>query len=168
MVNRFLLLFTLFLTFSLLVGCNTFSKSEANNEDNSSSEAHSLNETAKKGSEPKVSSTFIAGNYKMIGEKNRIGFIYDEDIGFKPHQVNKYMWHFWGEQEELEGALKVIGKNTNTGEEITVFENMALGEPLNDADAHVPSLMSLPSSGIWELNAYIGDELFGTVVVECS
>lgn len=115
-----------------------------------------------------VSSTFIAGNYKMIGEKNRIGFIYDEDIGFKPHQVNKYMWHFWGEQEELEGALKVIGKNTNTGEEITVFENMALGEPLNDADAHVPSLMSLPSSGIWELNAYIGDELFGPVVVECS
>ncbi|WP_257208940.1 DUF4871 domain-containing protein [Bacillus sp. AFS031507] len=35
-----------------------------------------------------------------------------------------------------------------------------------EADRHTPSSMSLPKSGIWKLNAYFGDKLFGTVVVK--
>ncbi|WP_257009368.1 hypothetical protein [Bacillus sp. 7884-1] len=43
----------------------------------------------------------------MIGEKERLGFIYDhsEVLIFYPNKTQKYMWHFWGEDKELEGKL---------------------------------------------------------------
>jgi hypothetical protein len=75
--------------------------------------------------------------------------------------------NFWGEQEILTQPFKVIGINKETGEEITVFEyptNNSLA-PNNGADHHIPSMMMLPSAGIWKLEVYFGEELFGNVIV---
>jgi hypothetical protein len=170
MLKKFMLL-TFLLIISTLLGCNPSDNSEGQLELRNPSENDSTNETEEKsdGNEAKVSPMFEAGSYTMIGEKGRIGFIFDgsEVTRFKPNREQKYMWHFWGEPEELEGKLKVIGTSANTGEEVTVFEAAGLGGPNNGADAHTPSSMSLPSIGIWELNAYVGGKLFGTVVVEC-
>ena len=75
--------------------------------------------------------------------------------------------NFWGEQEILTQPFKVIGINKETGEEITVFEyptNNSLA-PNNGADHHIPFMMMLPSAGIWKLEVYFGEELFGNVIV---
>ncbi len=111
---------------------------------------------------------FTSGSYTMIGEEGRLGFIYDDSevLRFYPDKQQKYMWHFWGESEELKGNLKVVGTHAETDEQITVIEGIDISGALNGADAHTPSLMSLPKSGMWKLDAFIGDRLFGSVFVE--
>lgn len=102
----------------------------------------------------------------MIGEEGRLGFIYDdgEVVRFYPEKVQKYMWHFWGEHQELEGELKIVASHENDEEEIDVTGGELSGAN-NGADKHIPSQMSLPKSGMWKLDAYIGDRLFGSVYV---
>ncbi|MEY2196994.1 hypothetical protein AB7942_30495 [Neobacillus sp. BF23-41] len=114
------------------------------------------------------SSLFKAGNYTLIGEKGRLGFIYDDSevLRFYPNKTQKYMWHFWGEDKEFEGKLKVVATHENDSEQITVLEGVDLSGPNNGADRHTPSNMSLPKSGMWKLDAYIGDTLFGTVFIK--
>ncbi|MCM3393162.1 DUF4871 domain-containing protein [Cytobacillus oceanisediminis] len=110
---------------------------------------------------------FKSGNYTMIGEKGRLGFIYDDSevVRFYPNKTQKYMWHFWGEDQEFNGKLKVVAIHENDEEQITLVEG-GLGGDNNGADRHAPSNMSLPKSGMWKLDAYIGDELFGSVYVK--
>lgn len=38
--------------------------------------------------------------------------------------------------------------------------------PNNGADQHFPTNKTLPKSGMWKLDAYIGDEIFGSVYVK--
>jgi hypothetical protein len=80
--------------------------------------------------------------------------------------TRKYMWHFWGNPEELQGSLKVMGTRKETGEKITVIAASSIGGPNNGADGCVPSNMALPSPGLWRLDAYIGQKLFGSIIVE--
>ena len=55
-----------------------------------------------------------------IGDNGKLGF--GEYGPFIAGETQKYMWHFWGEQETLTQPFKVIGINKETSEEITVFE----------------------------------------------
>jgi hypothetical protein len=59
-----------------------------------------------------------------------------------------------------------MSTSKETREELTVYESMSLSTANNGADAHNPSTMSLPSPGHWRLDAYIGEKLFGSVVVQ--
>ena len=113
----------------------------------------------------KTSETFQSGGYTMLGEKDRLGFIVSENETFQTEQGQKYMWHFWGSHEELDGRFKVLGTHEK-GDKTTVVASNDLGGPNNGADAHTPSIMSLPKKGIWTLSAYVGDELFDTVTIE--
>ena len=113
----------------------------------------------------KPSETFQSGGYTMLGEKDRLGFIVSENETFKTGQGQKYMWHLWGTQKELDGRFKVLGTHEK-GDKTTVVASNDLGGPNNGADAHTPSIMSLPKKGIWTLSAYVGDELFDTVTIE--
>lgn len=113
---------------------------------------------------------FESDNYTMIGEEGRLGFIYDdsEGIRFYPNKVQKYMWHFWGNKDELIGDFKVLGTHENSDEEIIIVpkrDNSNLS-PNNGADQHSPTNMMLPKSGMWKLDAYKGDEIFGSVYVK--
>lgn len=118
----------------------------------------------------KESPLFESGGYTMIGEEGRLGFIYDdaEVVRFYPDKVQKYMWHFWGNEDELIGDFEVLGTHENSSEEIIIVpkgENSSLS-PNNGADNHIPTNMTLPKSGMWKLDAYIGNRLFGSVFVE--
>ena len=118
----------------------------------------------------KESPLFESGGYKMIGEEGRLGFIYDDSevVRFYPDKVQKYMWHFWGKEDELIGDFEVLGTHENSNEEIIIVpkgENSFLS-PNNGADNHNPTNMMLPKSGMWKLDAYIGDRLFGSVYVK--
>ncbi|MBA2177022.1 hypothetical protein H0266_19290 [Halobacillus locisalis] len=140
------------MSFVFLIGCQTAT--------NTSNENMDEGEIPKKPSE-----TFQSGGYTMLGEKDRLGFIVSENETFQPEQGQKYMWHLWGSEEELDGSFKVIGIHEE-GEKTTVVASKDLGGPNNGADAHTPSIMSLPKKGIWTLSAYVGDELFDTVTIE--
>ncbi|GIP46322.1 hypothetical protein J45TS6_47810 [Paenibacillus sp. J45TS6] len=77
------------------------------------------------------------------------------------------MWYLWGENLSRK-PFKVIGINTDTKQEVVIFNDKVLGSELNDADAHTPSTMEFPTAGIWNLDAYVGEELFGNIVVELN
>lgn len=157
--NTFILI--LLMIFSLTtVGCTNVTYKNDETENNNQEErgiAQNWNE----------GSLFKAGNYTLIGEKGRLGFIYDDSevLRFYPNKTQKYMWHFWGEDKEFEGKLKVVATHENDGEQITLLEGVEIGGPNNGADRHTPSNMSLPKSGMWKLEAYMGDNLFGTVFI---
>lgn len=113
---------------------------------------------------------FESGSYTMIGEEGRLGFIYDDSevVRFYPNKTQKYMWHFWGNEEELIGDFKVLGTHENSDEEITIVpkrENSFLS-PNNGANQHFPTTMTLPKSGMWKLDAYVGDRIFGSIYVK--
>ncbi len=110
-----------------------------------------------------LSPMFEVGPYTMVGEENRVGFIYSP---FVPNQKQKYMWHFWGKPDELEGHFVVRATNIETNQEVVVTQAASLGPANNRADAHLPTLMALPTSGEWELKAYIGEQHFGTIIVK--
>jgi hypothetical protein len=114
------------------------------------------------------SSIFESGNYQMIGVEDKLGFIYDDSevTRFYPEKENKYMWHLWGDPEKLKGNLKVTATHSKSDEEVTVIESLSLGGAHNGADAHTPSMMSLPKSGMWKLDAYVDDQLHGSVFVK--
>ncbi|MBO0603695.1 hypothetical protein I2483_18695 [Sporosarcina sp. E16_3] len=106
----------------------------------------------------------------MIGEEGRLGFLYDnnEVVRLYPNKVQKYMWHFWGNEDELIGDFRVLGTHENSDEEIIIVPKRGntFLSPNNSADQHFPTNMELPKSGVWKLDAYIGEEIFGSVYVK--
>jgi hypothetical protein len=113
------------------------------------------------------------GEYILVGEKGKLAFQIgsgseNETIELSPIVANKpdkYMWYLWG--ENLSGKpFKVTGTNTDTKQEIVIFDDKVLGSELNGVDAHTPSLMEFPTAGIWNLDAYVGEERFGDILVE--
>jgi hypothetical protein len=119
------------------------------------------------------SPTFMSGDRKMVGVQGNIGILGPDFIADK---VNKYMWHFWGTNEELsQKPFRVEAIELQTGKKHPAFvidaggqvwERDGLGGPNNGADAHLPSSMVLPSSGLWQLNAYLGGKLKGSIIVD--
>ncbi len=81
-------------------------------------------------------------------------------------KANKYMWHFWGSKDELKGDFSILAVKEGSRREIGIFSTFGLGGPLNGADANIPTSMVLPDEGMWRLNAYIGDRLFGSIYVK--
>ncbi|WP_054956266.1 DUF4871 domain-containing protein [Paenibacillus dakarensis] len=109
------------------------------------------------------SPSFRSGVYEMTGVENRLGFIHPP---FKANQPNKYMWHFWGSEEELNGDLRITAVKQNSSEIIDVFEGSLRTGKLNNADAALPTTMSLPTPGLWRLMVSIDERLYGSVIVE--
>ncbi|MDN4608132.1 hypothetical protein [Sporosarcina highlanderae] len=116
------------------------------------------------------SSLFTSGSYTMIGEEGRLGFIYDDSevVRFYPNKTQKYMWHFWGNEDELIGDFKVLGTHEDSDEEIIIVPKIGNTylSPNNGANQHFPTNMTFPKSGMWKLDAYIGDQIFGSVYVK--
>ncbi|MEC3885394.1 DUF4871 domain-containing protein [Halobacillus sp. HZG1] len=105
---------------------------------------------------------FEAGSYTMRGIPGKVAFI---DAPWIEGEVQKYMWHFWGSEDELDGPFKVSGTHMETGETVTVLETAEVAGPVNGADASLPSNMSLPESGDWRLETSLDGEAFGTILV---
>jgi hypothetical protein len=112
----------------------------------------------------------------MIGIEGKIGILGPE---FVANQSNKYMWHFWGTQEELENGpfrveainvkskqkIKALVAEAGTSQERLVWEYDSITGPNNGADAHRPSNLMLPSSGLWRLDSYLGGKSLGSIIV---
>ncbi|MED3646844.1 hypothetical protein P4475_08435, partial [Halalkalibacterium halodurans] len=64
---------------------------------------------------------------KSGDESGKIYFIFDDDEAtrFYPNKENNYIWHFWGEPDELTGGFKVIGTHeSNQADEKSLYERM--------------------------------------------
>jgi hypothetical protein len=80
-------------------------------------------------------------------------------------KAQKYFWVFWGEDETFTKPLKIVATSKETKERLTVFEmHPQPVNPIYGADHHEPSSIKLPSAGLWRLEVYFGEELFGDVV----
>ncbi|CAG7634121.1 DUF4871 domain-containing protein [Paenibacillus allorhizosphaerae] len=111
-----------------------------------------------------ASPLFRSGSYSMRGEQGKLGFI---DPGFMKGRPNKYMWHFWGKKEELQGALRIIGLHKGSHQWIDVFQADGIAvSALNGADGSIPTSMTLPEKGYWRLAVFLGERYFGGVTVE--
>lgn len=114
------------------------------------------------------------GEYILIGEQGKFGFLigpYQIVAGERQYQIpvvagkpNKYMWFLWGDKDSLKGSLTVTAVKEGSQQEIGVF-TLGLGSSSSLADAQVPSTMKLPEPGMWRLNVYVGNRLFGCVFV---
>jgi len=110
-----------------------------------------------------LSPTFKSGTFEMTGIKEKLGFIYP---GFIEGKGNKYMWHFWGTDEELKGDFQVYGLKESSSELISVFSGTLRPSPHNGADASLPSSMTLPTAGKWKLIVTINGRWFENVTVQ--
>lgn len=157
------IIFTSILCGGLLVGCE--------NSEQQLSATFSLPVTFGNGTD---------GEYLLIGKEGKVGFLIGS--GEKGEAVeepiiankeNKYMWHFWGEQELLSGDFKVVGIDEK-GKEHPVLVTDAeqvweytdiIASPNDVADSHIPSNILFPTSGLWTLRIYFNDKLFEEIVV---
>ncbi|WIV21115.1 DUF4871 domain-containing protein [Paenibacillus polygoni] len=122
------------------------------------------------------SPTFYSDQVAMIGVEKKLGILGPD---FVVNTANKYMWHFWDTNEELQlkslrveainvktkQKVKGLVKDVSTPQETLVWEYDSIGGPNNGADAHTPSILMLPSSGLWQLDAYLGGEYFESIIV---
>lgn len=124
-----------------------------------------------------ISPTFYSNDKAMIGIEGQIGIVGPE---FVAGRVGKYMWHFWGSDDKLgQSPFRVEAVRLDTGERSMVliedggtpqeklvweYDQMP-GGPNNGADAHIPSNLKLPSAGRWQLDASLGGEKVGAIVV---
>ncbi|NMO97099.1 hypothetical protein [Paenibacillus lemnae] len=115
----------------------------------------------------RVNATFTSGQYEMLGQERKLGIIYDgsEVSRFYLGKTQKYMWYLWGDSKEFQGTFKVIASHQDNDEKLEVVKKSSIGGPLNGADAHIPSQISLPAEGQWRLDAYVNDVLFGSIDV---
>jgi hypothetical protein len=124
------------------------------------------------------SPSFMSGDLKMVGIEGNLAIL---DPYIIAGQTPKVMWHFWGTKEELGQkpfrveainlktkkkvkALVLIPDN-NTKEMVWEYD-VSPGGPNNGADANIPSNISLPTSGLWKLDAYLGGKLKGSIIVD--
>ncbi|MFJ7665990.1 DUF4871 domain-containing protein [Lysinibacillus sp. NPDC097195] len=120
------------------------------------------------------------GEYLLIGEEEKVGFLVGsgkkgEVVEEKiiANKANKYMWHFWGDQNRISGDFKVVGIDKKgkahpvlLSGDATVWQypNTSIS-PNNGADSHLPSSMVFPTSGLWTLEIYFNEKLFGDIVL---
>jgi hypothetical protein len=113
--------------------------------------------------------TAIDGNGEQIkanwlGEKSRIAI---NNNPFVAGKTQKYMWLLWGNKDELVGRPLKVTATSETGEEQTVVESVLGGENWG-ATASSPSGFRLPTKGLWKLNVFVSDELYGTLIVKVN
>lgn len=127
----------------------------------------------------------LSGTYKdkdgriFIGEKGKLSILLPTSGKFIKDTPNKYMWLFWGKEQELKNKkLKVLAIQNDTEKQEPIFlqsndnpvkstfpaGSLIVGE-IHSADAHVPTLMSFSEKGKWKLQVYLDGEFIDTVVI---
>jgi len=174
-----------------LAGCsenektNVSSKPEksdqASDKSNASSKPEKIIQAAGKSVSWELSTEFKSseGDY-LLGEEGKVGLIGPQ---FEAGKVNKWLWHFWGDEKTIEGGdFQVVAIHKETGEkEMALVENAGAQNVnkvwsygklfyspngVRGSGSSMPSNMSLSKPGIWRLEISIGNTYFGEIVVD--
>jgi hypothetical protein len=117
----------------------------------------------------KESEVFTYKDLKLRGIPGKVGIL---ATPWKAGVNNKYMWHFFGDNIPT-GKLTVVAVQEGTNKvskALTYDGSHTWAAPYSvpaavDGHTDIPGGMMLPDKGKWVLNAYIGEELFGQIVV---
>ncbi|MBU8880462.1 DUF4871 domain-containing protein [Bacillus sp. FJAT-29790] len=113
--------------------------------------------------------------YTLRGLKGKAFYL---DTGeLKAGVAYKTRWFFWGDdlKEDPGQWLRItaVQKDTGKKENIVVSDNWEINNPqyvdMKDvlkAQASQHVMMTLPSPGLWRLDAYIGDKYYASIVVK--
>lgn len=113
------------------------------------------------------SPTFTNEYGEMFGKEGSIGI-----IGIKTVTENgqKWMWHFWGNEDITNKGWEV--KAYKQGEEEAINPITQKDEILTPRDnvinGHARSSVLFPSSGLWKLEVYIDGKYFDEIIVDIT
>ena len=101
----------------------------------------------------------------IFGNENKSGVIGADMPSLTPQ---KWMWHLWGNQSS---DLTVVAFHKVSKTVHPILDNgwkwtVELGGPVNGADAHVPTSVTIPEPGEWAILLYDGDVLFDVLVFD--
>jgi hypothetical protein len=110
-----------------------------------------------------VSENFTTNGVDMRGGPERLALM-DQPILAGQHQ--QHTIYFWGSINEVTGKLTMLAVSED-GKSISLIPKTYIipAAPLDGADNHVKSLFSIPTSGLWRLQVYIDDQVFGSIVI---
>ncbi|RHW43313.1 DUF4871 domain-containing protein [Neobacillus notoginsengisoli] len=110
------------------------------------------------------------------GIHGKVAFI---DTEFTPNTQVKTRWFFWGKElkEVNKENFKLIGIQKGTGVEKLLIDSKSWEvtnqmykdtetKTILGAQSSQHTVISLPSVGLWRLDAYIGDKHYGSIVIE--
>lgn len=124
-----------------------------------------------------VEKEFESGRVTLYGIPNKLAIVKQKSVSNTP---NRYMWHFWGEREkESVKKFNVKGYNYDDGRTSNLLAKVnednstvlveeyseGLGGPLNGADYSIPAMMVFPNPGLWRLDVYFDDIIFGSITL---
>lgn len=159
----------------LIAGCSQDIKEKANVNPNK------VNSVSEENQHWDISPEFeTSTGDKLVGQKNKVGIIGGE---IKTGVIEKWLWHLWGDEQTIKnGNFKVVAIYKDTGEKEKVLITDAgtanerkvwsYGEldynpnGVRGSDSSRPSNLSFSKAGIWRLEVFIGDERFGSIVVD--
>ncbi|MGG2093799.1 DUF4871 domain-containing protein [Bacillus sp. S13(2024)] len=114
------------------------------------------------------SPSFQHDKISLKGIENKVALV---DTTWIANQPNKYTWFFLGPNIPS-GKLTVIAIKQGSTKPVPVFsQDKVTGniwtapQEITKDITSIPSSMSLSSSGLWLLNVYIGEKLYGQIVV---
>ncbi|WNQ10884.1 hypothetical protein MJA45_25240 [Paenibacillus aurantius] len=119
----------------------------------------------------------MAHHYVLAGEEGRLGLLvgpYASQEGIQDRQPfavgrsNKALWYFWGTDEELKGECRVVAVRMGDSLLTPQFSVGRLGGGVLGADRTITSYLTFPKPGKWRVMVYVGDRLFGSLVVEAT
>lgn len=119
--------------------------------------------------------TFVSENEEFVGIEGKTGFLNNH---FQENKFEKTLWHFWGESDEIKGAVRVEGTHLETGEK---FPLLLSGPDLKDATWEfnngftqsnlgatktMPSYVGFEKAGLWEVSVYLDNNHLGEFIIE--
>ncbi|MCG7346183.1 DUF4871 domain-containing protein [Sporosarcina sp. ACRSL] len=119
--------------------------------------------------------TFISEDEEFVGVEGKVGFL---NGSYTANEPQKTVWHFWGEPDEINGAVRVEGTYLETGEKYPLLlnehsfktatweYNNGFTQPNLGASKTMPSYVGFEKSGLWKVSVYIDSEKFGEFILE--
>jgi hypothetical protein len=120
-----------------------------------------------------VNSIFEDDNFTFFGEEGRMGVTKlsgDLRVPFIAGEEALYFWQFYGESSEaFRGDLKLVGINEKVNKEIILLEVENRAPDIvafHGKGVQLQKKMVIPSKGLWNIRAYFGKAMIGTVVID--
>lgn len=106
--------------------------------------------------------TFEVGEpgFEVIGQQGRVAVMAHDLIA---GQGDKHMWFLWGDTGGK--SIRVLAEQQATGKQIELLGKRPLGGPLHGADGHLPTSLVFPDSGMWRMDVYVDDAMYGQINV---
>ncbi|PHA01147.1 DUF4871 domain-containing protein [Bacillus pseudomycoides] len=114
------------------------------------------------------SPSFEHDKISLKGIENKVALV---DTTWIANQPKKYMWFFLAPNPPS-GKLTIVALKQGSTKLVPVFfQDERTGnvwtapQEITKDITSISSIMSLPSAGLWLLNVYIGEKLYGQIVV---